>query len=247
MIFGDKTRKKRAKTPVFSLFADVHSHLIPGIDDGCETLDESIEIIGELARVGYKKLIVTPHIICDIYPNSSETIVAAAEALKRDIEARKIAIRIETAAEYYLDEGFASLLDAGDILTFGENYLLFETSYYHRPLYFEEMIFAMKGKGYRPVLAHPERYRYLKNTAAYRELKRLGVSFQCNIGSFDDGYGPHATSKAMTLAQNGMIDFLGSDVHDTAQTKHVVQLLEDPDLIALWRQNPLRNAELLEN
>ena len=149
--------KNKSKTTQHYL-VDVHSHLIPGIDDGAKTMQESIRLIKSLKELGFKKLVITPHTMYHKYPNSSNVILAGLEKLKIELKNQNVDMALEAASEYYLDEHFMKLLRERDILTFGSNYLLFEMSYGLKPVNFMSAIFDMKASGYQPVLAHPERY-----------------------------------------------------------------------------------------
>ncbi len=143
---------------------DMHSHLIPSIDDGSKSMESSLEILEYMSRIGYKKIITTPHTMSDKYPNSTYTILRGLEGLNKALKGRNIDIKIEVASEYYMDDNFVNHLNIDDILTMGDDkYILFETSYNFKPMYFEEVVFKMISKGYRPILAHPERYKYILN------------------------------------------------------------------------------------
>ncbi|HIM93920.1 MAG TPA: hypothetical protein EYM49_02625, partial [Campylobacterales bacterium] len=163
---------------------DLHSHLIPGIDDGAKDLETSLLLIKELKALGYKKLITTPH-ISDMFPNSSRTILEGYRILKEELSKQNIQIELEIGAEYYADEQFEILLESNDILSFGkERYLLFELSYFTPPQDIDNLIYDIKLKGYTPVLAHPERYLYWHlDFNKYRELKEMGTLFQINLNS----------------------------------------------------------------
>jgi len=196
------------------LKVDLHSHLIPAIDDGSKSMEESIEMLKGLEALGYEKVITTPHIMTDAYKNTQEIIRNGLDALRQEARKAGIALEIDAAAEYYLDDGFYDLLEAGDLMNVNGEYLLFETSYTSKPLQLEEMIFAIGKAGYTPMMAHPERYRYVKDPQKeYTRWKELGVIFQCNINSFGGHYGRSAKELVTFLNENGMIDFLGSDAH----------------------------------
>lgn len=204
------------------LTTDIHSHLIAGIDDGAKTVEESLELLRGLYELGYRKVVTTPHIMSDFYTNNRATILSGLEHLREASEADGIEMEIEAAAEYYLDDGFYKHLEEGNPLTLNGNYLLFETSYVEKPLQFDEMIFAISSRGYKPLLAHPERYQYIKDPLnEYLELKERGIFFQVNLNSFGGYYGKDAQTKAMVLHEHGLIDFLGSDTH---KMKHVETL-----------------------
>jgi len=209
-------RKKSAKSieRIETLNTDIHSHLIPGIDDGSKSMDESITLIKEFERLGYKKLITTPHIMDKAYNNSKESILFNFEKLKEECKRQNINITLEVAAEYYVDEGFLTLLEKGELLPIDDEYILFETSYIHRPIDLESVIYNIIVAGYKPLFAHPERYQYIKNPEKeFAELKEQGALFQVNLNSFSGFYGKQAKIHAMYLHESSMINFLGSDVH----------------------------------
>ena len=139
---------------------DIHSHLIPNIDDGCTNLENSINCIKNLKEMGFNKIVTTPHIMAGVYPNTSEIINTGLELLKQSLIEANIDVVIEAAAEYKIDELFAEYLANDNLLTFGDNYVLIELSFVAPPVNLEEVIFSMRTKGYKPILAHPERYRY---------------------------------------------------------------------------------------
>jgi tyrosine-protein phosphatase YwqE len=230
------------KKEFFSIRCDLHSHLIPGIDDGSNTIDESLDLLRGLSELGYKRVITTPHVMIDAYNNSSKTILDGLEILRAAANDANIDIKIDAAAEYYLDEGFIPRLKTDDILTFNDNHLLFETSYVSRPLDIEDMIFQMKSNGYIPVFAHPERYRYMQNDISkFKQIKDLGVLFQCNINSFGGYYGQSAYKNAVMLAKAGMVDFVGSDLHSSKHLKFIKDVFEKREFNKLMKLNKLRN------
>lgn len=218
-IFGGSSSEA---PPFQKLGADIHSHLIPGIDDGSASLEESMIMVRELYALGYRKLITTPHIMSDAYRNTPEGIREGLETLKKAIQQEGIAIEVEAAAEYYLDEIFAQTLGSRELLTFGgeHKYLLFETSYVAQPMVLNDVVFELNTKGYTPVLAHPERYQYLWNEDAVQEVQNLcsrGMKIQVNLTSFGGRYSKRAASIARDLANEGLIDFIGTDLHRPVQ------------------------------
>ena len=225
---------------------DLHSHLMPGIDDGAKTMEEAIELILGLKALGYKKLITTPHIMSHRFPNSSEIILRGLDALRRELEQRRIDIVVEAAAEYYVDEHFLELLERGDILTFGDNCLLFELSYIAAPADLDALIFAMQSRGYKPVLAHPERYGYLQERFdRYYELKEAGALFQLNGVSLTGHYANKRVQKtAGKLSERGMIDFIGSDAHGMRHVESLKKGVEADLFQSLYRHNSIMNSRL---
>jgi len=246
-VFSLFKKKKKVDLPVaLPPLVDLHSHLIPGIDDGAQTLDESITLIKALKAVGYQKLITTPHIMFDNYQNSKEGILSRLQKLQEELLIRDISIEIDTAAEYYVDEGFIKLIQRDELLSINGKYILFETSYTHRPYQLEEIIFEIEAAGYTPLLAHPERYRYIKNQEEeYGALKSLSVLFQVNINSFSGYYGSVAQKNALFLSENGMIDFLGSDTHNMHQVENLAQVFKSDVYRAIYVNNTIKNGQLL--
>jgi protein-tyrosine phosphatase len=194
---------------------DIHSHLLPGLDDGVQTFEEAEGIINRFIGLGYKKIITTPHVISDTYRNTSEIILAKLESLRNYLAEKKIAIEIDAAAEYYLDEVLVKKTEHDEpLMTFGQNYLLFETNFMTEPLQLKEFIFLLSTKGYTPVLAHPERYGFLQNDPAKQEdLLDRGVLFQVNTSSLTGYYSKGAQRTAQKLIDKGWVHFLGSDCH----------------------------------
>ena len=200
----------KLKNPIV---VDIHSHLLPGIDDGVKTLQESINIIKRFQLLGYSKLITTPHIMQDIYPNNREIISEKLSDVQAEIEKHHIDITLEASAEYYLDSNFLQLIEDDELIPFMKHYILFETPTITAPFILEVAIKALLEKGYIPVLAHPERYIYLhQDINKYKELKAMGVLFQVNIKSLLDSKKP-IYKIALQLINSGLVDFIGSDTH----------------------------------
>ena len=198
----------------------MHSHILPGLDDGAETMEESLALVHSLKELGFQKLIATPHVMSDFYRNSPTTILPALRELREAVSRRGIDIQIEAAAEYYLDEWFMEMLrDDQPLLSFGSGpesarYLLFEISYINPTPQLAEAVFLMRSSGYRPVLAHPERYLYFYDDfSKLKELFENGVLFQVNANSLTGYYSRTAQLLAEKLIENRMVNFLGSDCH----------------------------------
>ncbi len=239
--FKKKDTKKRGPR----LTVDLHSHLIPGIDDGSQSMKESMLLLRGISELGYEKVITTPHIMLDAYRNTPEIIREGLDALRQAAREEKIEIEIEAAAEYYLDDGFYDLLKKGDMMTIKGEYLLFETSYFAKPLQLEEMIFAITSSGYKPLMAHPERDRYIKDPMKeYSRFKELGVLFQVNLNSFAGHYGKSAKALANFLSKEGMIDFLGSDVHHKKQVETLSNVFSLDAYRDIFKHNTILNDTL---
>lgn len=210
----DLFRKKTVLSPN-DLVTDIHSHLLPGIDDGVADLEESVRVLKYLASLGYRKIITTPHIMSDVYPNTREDILRLLPQVQEAAREAGLDISIEAAAEYYLDEAFMDLLShPGQLLSFGDGYLLFETNMISRPLPLEEAIFLLLSQGFKPVMAHPERLRYIQDgPELLEELAGKGLRYQVNLGSFAGYYRKEAKQIAEGMAKKGLVSFLGSDCH----------------------------------
>ena len=218
--FFRRNKKNDGTTLAQTLKVDMHSHILPGIDDGAETMKQSLELIRAFKSLGYHKLIATPHIMGDFYKNTPEVIFAKLAAVRAAVKEEGIDIQIDAAAEYYLDEWFIELLKTDQpLLSFGNGnngnrYLLFEISYINPAPQLTEAVFLMRSAGYRPVLAHPERYLYFYNDfAKLVQLYENGVLFQLNINSLTGYYSKTAQLLAEKLIENKMVNFLGSDCH----------------------------------
>ncbi len=245
MGFFSWKKKQPPEKPEPALKIDLHSHLIPGIDDGSKTMEQSLEMLRAMQALGYEKVITTPHVMSDAYQNSTQTIVNGLQSLREASLADGITIEIEAAAEYYLDEELVKRLDKGDILTLGDNYLLFETSYISKPLNFEEVVYEIQAKGYKALLAHPERYRYISDPhKEFEQMKELGIFLQLDINSLGGYYGRQAMKHALILSELGVIDFLGSDVHRLKQVGFLEKVFADQKYHTLTQINQIMNETL---
>lgn len=217
---------KKKSIPSVKLTTDIHSHLLPGLDDGVKTLEETEAILRIFQGLGYKKIITTPHVMQDHYRNTPTTISSALKKVNEHIRERNTEITIEAAAEYYLDEYFVRQIESDEkLLTFGDNYLLFETNFLSEPLNLNEFIFLATTKGYKPVLAHPERYVYLQNNQQrLGDLIDRGVLFQVNISSILGVYSRPIQSLANKLIDQGFIHLLGSDCHNMQHASYLKEV-----------------------
>lgn len=237
--------KKKDKLPLVdysAIHTDIHSHLIPGIDDGSQSMDESIILIKRMMDFGFKKLVTTPHIMADYYRNTSEIIVRGLDSVREELHRQNIDVEFEAAAEYYLDETFESKLEKRDILTIGENFLLFELSFVNYPKNLFEIIERIKDKGYTPLLAHPERYPYLTwGLENYQQIKEAGCYLQLNTVSLTGYYGKPTQKIAEELVDNMLVDFIGSDLHRMKHVDMLQQALRMPYVHKLLTDYQLQN------
>lgn len=215
-MFSIFKKKKRPRLDLSGLVADMHSHLLPGIDDGSPDTETSLQLIAGLQELGYRKFITTPHILWDMYKNDATTIGAAYEELQQAAQLQNnAAVPVKAAAEYFLDEHFDELLEQNvPLLTIHQNWVLVEFSFVTTPLNFKDKMFSMQMRGYQPVLAHPERYLYfMSDRKWYDELKDAGCYFQLNILSLAGYYGKASRQLAHYLIGKRYINLLGTDCH----------------------------------
>ncbi len=200
-------------------YVDIHNHILPGIDDGAKTVDESIELIKGYSQFGVKDFIATPHIMHNYYPNSRETINDSLMLLKNELLKKDMKdVSIQAAAEHMIDDNFESILENGEIMPLGANYLLVEMSYLQASINFDKAVNKILAQGYFPILAHPERYLYLHdNFKKHIAYKKQGLLYQLNLLSLGTHYGKEVQQMAFKLLNNDMINFVGSDVHNKSQ------------------------------
>lgn len=205
---------------------DIHSHLLPGIDDGAKSLNDALDMIERMCRFGMRKIITTPHIMHEFYRNTPEIIQQKLEFMQEALKERAMTVDLEAAAEYYLDDALISMVNNKEpLLTFGNKLILIETNYIQSHPQLLQVFFDLKIQGFNPVFAHPERYAYLtkprdKDTlAAYQRVFDSGVLFQLNLLSFTGYYGPQIKHTAELLLKEGMVHLVGSDAHKVEHVK----------------------------
>ena len=240
-------KKNNLTTSIGSqLQVDFHSHLIPGIDDGSPDIDTSIQLIKGFINLGYKKLITTPHVYKDYYPNTTEKIKEGLEILKKAVKEEDLDIEIEAAAEYFIDSYFEKLLADKDLLCVYENQVLVEFSFFGPPPNLNEILFEMQIKGYQPILAHPERYNFLKgDMKQYNELKYMGCLFQANLLAFTDHYGKPVKEIALALLKNKLYDYAGTDLHHVKHLAFLNKLNEDHKMVRKLIDYGFKNASIV--
>lgn len=213
MIFNLFKSKPTLKELIPEGFVDIHSHILPGIDDGAKNIEESLALISEMKKMGFSKIIGTPHIYKNLYENDEKTINKSFQKIKRKSQTD---IKIDFAAEYMLDSYFLeNLLHSNKLITLKEKYVLVEMSYIFAPNKLYEIIFEIRTNGYIPILAHPERYTFLHNNfKEYIKLKKIGCEFQANMLSLTGYYGKDVLKVCSKLLKNNLVDYFGSDIHN---------------------------------
>ena len=210
-------RKKKYLADLLRGFTDIHNHTLPGIDDGAKNLEDSVEILRKYKKLGINQIVCTPHVMNEYYSNTQETIHTAYDSLNKKIKniPELTDTTINYAAEYMMDQHFLEIMNNTKLLTIKENFVLVEMSYFQAPINLNDILFKLQTKGYKPILAHPERYAFLhsKSLEKYKELKDRGCFFQMNLLSLTDHYGYNIQKMGKDLLSNNLIDFLGSDTH----------------------------------
>ena len=233
-----KSSKNNAPASIGNLRVDIHSHLIPGIDDGAPTMDHSIGMIRKFQELGYQKLIMTPHVMSGVYDNSSETIRSAFHELKTTIQSLGIEMELEVSAEYFLDETLFERIKTKDLIPFKGNHVLFELSFRYEPQQLEDFVFLLCSSGYQPVIAHFERYPYYHDSIdVAQRLKELGCMIQVNLNSFTGHYGPGVKKQALRLLKAKLIDIAGSDCHRIEHLQILESHLSDTAYHELLQSN----------
>ena len=221
-VIRDKMLPSPAPRSLSALGADMHAHLIPGIDDGAADEAAALAMLREMEKAGYSTCYATPHVMQDYYPNTREIILQGVEQLRAIAKRERLQLTVEAGAEYYLDDYFTGIIGKEELLALGGKYLLFELSFSTFPKSLPDVLFRLQAEGLKPVLAHPERYPYLfrkKNTEQLEGIRQRGCLFQVNLGSLAGKYGPEVRRSARQMVDAGMVDFLGSDLHRADQAE----------------------------
>lgn len=232
MIYNFFKSKPFLKELIPEGFIDIHSHILPGIDDGAKNIGESLMLISNLEKLNFSKIICTPHTYKNVYDNTNITISDSFNLLIKELNSE---IRVNYASEYMLDNHLLEMSENKTLLTLKENLVLVEMSYISEPINLFEIIFNLQINGYEPVLAHPERYIFLINSMSKLEkLKKIGVKFQLNLLSCTGYYGKKVMNFADKLLKLRYIDFVGTDIHNFSHInsieKRKVQIREINEL-----------------
>lgn len=209
---------------------DIHSHVVPGIDDGSPSVERSVELVGRMKEWGLEKLIVTPHVTQDTFENTPEIIEEAYGNLRRGLDEAGVDVEMDHSAEYRIDEMFVEQLEAGIVRRLHGEFLLVENSYIQEAYNLDQILFSISMKGFRPILAHPERYMYYYGKQnRYDELHGKGILFQVNLLSLAGFYGKEPKKIAEMLIDKGYVDFLGTDLHRRTHADMITKYLGSKD------------------
>ena len=228
-MFGFRKRQTLAQSGFFRGFVDWHCHILPGVDDGVQTMDEALHILAAYERLGIREVWLTPHIMEDI-PNPTARL---RERFAELLATYKGNVVLNLAAENMLDKLFEERLEQGDLLPLGKDgkHLLVETSYFNPPMGLDDILRRIQAKGYYPLLAHPERYIYMEEND-YTRLKSMHIKFQLNLFSLMDLYGKEVRKRAKELLNKGMYDYIGTDLHRIAVLNNLLEKRNPSDS---WR------------
>lgn len=242
MTFGFFTRKKKLLPDFSFLGCDIHSHVLPGIDDGAQNLEESVGLIRKLGEYGIKDIVCTPHVQSEFYKNTPATIREAYTLVNDEREKGMPGVKLRYAAEYLVDEGFVKI-NQDDLLTFGQDFILVELSYFSPYPGFFKVIQLLKDRGLRVVLAHPERYSYWYNSPeVLQQLKDSGVYFQVNLISVGGHFGDVVRKQAENLLDAGMIDFAATDIHHNRHFAALEKALYSKSLYRAVENGQIKNS-----
>ncbi|MDR2223717.1 MAG: histidinol phosphatase [Flavobacteriaceae bacterium] len=224
---------------------DMHNHLLPGIDDGSGSVEQSLELIQGLQQLGLNRFICTPHILQGMYENTKESIETSRLTLTEYLTKQNNSAQLFGAAEHMIDDGLTSLLKNNNLSVMPGNYVLIEMSYLSESKALFQTISDIQKLGYRPILAHPERYNYYHyNFPVYKEIKDAGCALQLNLLSISRYYGVQVKSTALTLLKSGMYDFVGTDLHHTKHLKALQEIAIKYPIQDLLKHCNIKNAEL---
>jgi tyrosine-protein phosphatase YwqE len=250
-LFGKKKEKQgfgdeayASVTNLSFIQTDIHSHFVPGIDDGAQTVQDSLDLIREMQGIGYRNIITTPHVKFDHYPNTRETIELGMQTLHHALRENNIDLPVRAAAEYYIDDYFLRIMEEEGLLTIYDNQVLVELSFMFEPVRLTDIFFRISSSGYRPILAHPERYMYFhEKFDIYRDLKERGILLQLNLLSLVGYYGKAVKEVAEKLLQNGLYSYCGTDMH---HVRHAASLkkLSQSHLYPTLMNYPFLNAHI---
>lgn len=239
-------RKKKIGQPgsLEFLGVDIHSHLVPGVDDGAQNIEQSLQLVEGLYRLGFRTLITTPHIRPEYFPNTPAALLERFAGLQQAVADKYPDLFLACAAEYFVDYEFLEYMEAEPLLTFSGNKVLIELSTISAPLNLEQILFSLRLKGLQPILAHPERYGYF-DMKDFERIRELGCEFQINLLSLVNHYGTETRQRAEKLIEGGMIDFFGTDCHRADHLEVILEMTAMAKLMKRLHKAAPRNLELM--
>ena len=229
------------------LGVDFHAHWLPGIDDGAPDMETSLVMLRTFEELGFTRLVASPHIMVDYYRNTPSIIEQKLGEVRQAAAAAGIGLQLGAAAEYMLDEGFEHHLNTLGLLTFGNRQVLVEFGFYTLPVNLDHLLFQLQTAGYRPVIAHPERYAYWHGKLdRWVALHSKGLSLQVNLLSLIGYYGSSVRAAAFELIERGLVSYLGSDAHTVEHLLKAKKVLEDRKVRKVLHDTTFRNERMTE-
>lgn len=241
-------KKKHFIADYLEGLTDMHCHLLPGIDDGSENDEMSLEMIKQYQNLGYVGAIATPHVMDGFYNNTSVSIAETLKNFKKVLSEKGVTnFKVNAAAEYMLDKGFDELVVQKDFLQIHKDITLVEMSYFQMTNHVDYQIFNLQQLNLRPILAHPERYTYIEKPEGILEFKKKGCFLQLNLLSLSGHYGPNALKQANYLLSNGHYDFVGTDAHHPRHLRKIKEMTITSKLVPSFEQLINKTKENLSN
>ena len=234
MSFSFFFRKKNQS--LFDGFIDFHNHLLPGIDDGSKSIEQSLEMLKVYNELGIEKVIASPHIFKDLYPNNLKTIKKSYESLTPSLINQNTKL-LGYGAEYMVDEFFLKEIEKkSKLLTTFDNYVLIEIPFFGELRLLEETLFKLQNMGYIPVLAHPERYISIQSSKKIKDLKERGAKMQLNALSLIGFYGKDVQKKSREFLKLGLYNFIGTDGHNPYQLNKLKEIYLNKKEKLVWNE-----------
>src|SRR5690606_7422816 len=249
-LFSRKSNSTKVKMlgKLAFLEIDMHNHLLPGIDDGSPTVEHSLELIKGLSHLGLDKFICTPHIMDGVHPNTKATIAKAHNSLTEGLKQSGSKVQVHAAAEHMIDDGIRSLIAKDNLCVMPGGYVLIEMSYLSESKALFQTILDIQNLGYKPILAHPERYNYYHhNFDMYKQIRNAGCLLQLNLLSISRYYGADVKVAALTMIKSGMYDFVGTDLHHEKHLTAIQEVVEKYPVRELLKTCNILNPTLLDH
>jgi len=257
----DFLRRNKVLPTFAPLVTDMHCHLLPLVDDGSKSLEESLDVLETMSQVGFKEVKLTPHFQSPRFPNTEPDILERYKNFCAEVEAnskdRTLPALCGISGEYRIDDGFDEHQALDNILTYHfsdpkrgseKGLLLIEFSLHQKRMGLDETIFQCQMNGYDIILAHPERYPYFdRHSEMLEQFKEQGIFFQVNILSLDGFYGEAAQRKAFEFIEQGWVEFLGTDMHNVMYAQALRHASTNKKIIKLIEKTEFENKNLTEN
>ena len=248
MLFNFFKRKKKAEPQKLFYSTDIHSHVLPGIDDGAPNTNVSIALLEAMKSWGISSIVATPHIAEENFENTPQSIKNAYDKLNTRMLDLGVEMDVKFSAEYRIDNRFRKMVEEDNLIIMPNNYLLIENSFVQPPIDLKNIIYELQLKDIKPIIAHPERYGYYqRNKESYESLYNSGCEFQINLLSLAGYYGDREKETALWLANKGYVSFVGTDLHHFGHVEVINRFLSSKEYpsIAEKLASTIKNNELL--